>query len=364
MDRLFNWSDVFLTGIDSVDAQHHRLVDLINNLAACVFDAGNDGNAELAETREALADYARVHFADEELLMQQAGMDSRFIDAQKAEHQTFTEEMGSLGPDLSEEALQANLKYLVSWLAHHILGIDQSMARQLQEIRKGASAAEAYEAEQSRRRSLDDPLLDALSVMLHVVSQRNRELRIANAELEARVLERTEELKRVNQQLELLAVNDDLTGLPNRRFAVTALRELWQESRSDGSPLAVLMVDADKFKQVNDTWGHAEGDNLLRELARQLRHAVRTSDIVCRLGGDEFLVICPRSNLQGARLLADKLLAEIKPYRNADGDEYWSGAISIGTAELQDAMELPEDLLKAADLALYSAKRAGGQRRA
>ncbi len=200
--------------------------------------------------------------------------------------------------------------------------------------------------------------------MLHVVSQRNRELRAANAELEARVLERTEELNRVNQQLELLAVNDDLTGLPNRRFAVTAMRELWQEARSDGSPLAVLMVDADKFKQVNDTWGHAEGDNLLRELAQQLRRAVRTSDIVCRLGGDEFLVICPRSNVQGARLVANKLLAEIKPYRNADGDEYWSGAISIGTAELQDAMQLPEDLLKAADLALYSAKRAGGQRQA
>lgn len=364
MGALFDWNEVFVTGIGSVDDQHQRLVNLINELAAIAFEGAAGRDAELMAARDALLDYTRVHFSDEEQMMEQAGLDPRFVDMHKAQHQAFVDEVASLGPVDHGESLDASLSYLMGWLAHHILGVDQSMARQLRGVASGVVAAQAFDAEATYRRSAGNPLLDALNVMLHVVSQRNRELRRANLELEQRVLERTSDLTRLNDQLQLLAVHDDLTRLPNRRFAISALQELWAEAGRDGRALSVLMIDVDKFKRVNDTWGHAEGDRLLRALATQLRHAVRTSDIVCRLGGDEFLVMCPGSDLQGARRVAAKLLSEVSPYRDAAGQELWDGSLSIGAAQLGDGMASPEDLLAAADRALYDAKGKGGHRQA
>lgn len=200
--------------------------------------------------------------------------------------------------------------------------------------------------------------------MLQVISQRNSELRAVNDELEQRVRERTAELEIMNAQLKVLAVRDELTGFPNRRFALSALQELCEEALTSGLQLSVMMIDADHFKAVNDTYGHAEGDCLLRNLARTLRHAVRTGDIVCRLGGDEFLVICPRSDLPGARQLANKILDGTRPHLSASGEVCWAGGISIGIAAFMPAMCQPEDLLKAADDALYRAKNAGRGRQA
>lgn len=362
MDALFDWKDAYMTGVGSVDEQHQQLVELINDLAAAVFEPGEKGAEQIAAARDALIEYSEVHFSDEERLMHEVGLDPRFIHGHEQQHSSFIEEIRSLDTSGSEDSLQAGLRYLMGWLAHHILGIDQSMARQMRAMQAGASPEQALEADRGVGRRNSDPLLDALNVMLHVVSQRNGDLRLANLDLEQRVRERTAELERSNAQLQLLAVHDELTGLPNRRFALSALQELWGEAQRDGRPLSVLMIDADKFKQVNDTYGHAEGDALLRSLATTFKHAVRTSDIVCRLGGDEFLVICPRSDLEGARQVGAKLLAAVQPHRNASGEICWPGAISIGAAQLQASMRQPEDLLEAADQSLYQAKRGGGAR--
>lgn len=115
-----------------------------------------------------------------------------------------------------------------------------------------------------------------------------------------------------------------------------------------------------KFKEVNDEYGHDEGDALLRSLARNLSNAVRTNDIVCRLGGDEFLVICPRCSQKDACAVAEKILTAPKNFCNADGVECWSGAVSIGVAQAEPSMTQPEQLLKAADRELDAAKRKGG----
>ncbi|HNE73220.1 MAG TPA: GGDEF domain-containing protein, partial [Giesbergeria sp.] len=165
-----------------------------------------------------------------------------------------------------------------------------------------------------------------------------------------------------NRQLQMLSSQDDLTGLPNRRFAVAALNELWAEARRDGTPMSVLLLDADHFKPVNDQFGHAVGDELLRHLAQRLRNAVRSSDIVCRIGGDEFLVICPRSNLHGAVRAAQKILDSQEPFLTAQAQPCWDGSLSIGIAEVDAAMLHTEDLLKRADRALYEAKQKGGSR--
>jgi hemerythrin len=120
-----------------------------------------------------------------------------------------------------------------------------------------------------------------------------------------------------------------------------------------------MMIDADGFKQINDTHGHDAGDGVLRALARQLRDAVRTDDLVCRLGGDEFLIICADTPMDGALQLAEKIRSEVAALRVAAGTGEWRGSISVGVAVRTAEMSSMEDLLKTADLGVYAAKRNG-----
>ena len=370
MNSLFTWNESFLTHLSSVDEQHERLVGLINNLGELVMSTEAIETQAFADMRDAILDYAQVHFDDEESQMAKAGLDPRHLDLHLAEHRSFLNEalnlgnLDALGDSVPSESARALVEYLVRWLAYHILGIDQCMARQLRAIHDGQSPAQAFENDAHYQASGTDPLLTAMTGLFHVVSERNRELRILNRELEERVQQRTAELEDANRQLQLLATQDDLTGLPNRRFAHLSLNQLWHEANRYGGPLSVLLLDADHFKPVNDRFGHAEGDTLLQALATRLRAAVRCSDIVCRLGGDEFLVICPRTPLSGATDVAAKILAARRPFHTADGVACWDGSISIGLAEAGDAMSQAEDLLEAADQALYTAKRQGGARMA
>lgn len=124
-----------------------------------------------------------------------------------------------------------------------------------------------------------------------------------------------------------------------------------------------MMIDADGFKKINDQYGHDAGDEVLRELSRQLRYALRTDDVVCRLGGDEFLVICPATSLAGAMHAAEVLRQEIAKLQVAvSGGGHWQGSISVGVAVRTAAMQGPEDLIRAADDGVYIAKRNGRNR--
>jgi diguanylate cyclase (GGDEF)-like protein len=119
------------------------------------------------------------------------------------------------------------------------------------------------------------------------------------------------------------------------------------------------MVDADGFKQINDNYGHDAGDEVLRQLARNLRYAVRTDDIVCRLGGDEFFVICQGTPQEGAMRLAEKMRQAIAALRVPAGSGAWHGSVSIGVAARMAGMEKYEALIKAADEGVYAAKKNG-----
>lgn len=367
MTSLFAWNDSFATDLPLVDEQHQRLVGVINGLGQLAMAAGAVDPQAIANARAAIFDYARRHFSDEEALMEEARIDPRHLERHRSDHQSFLCEallLGTIGDDAPSGQVYELVQYLVHWLAYHILGVDQDMARQVWAIRNGKSPARAFEENGRHAPAATAPLLETLNRLFHVVSKRNHELLTLNRELEKRVRERTRELEGANRQLELLSTHDELTGLPNRRFADSTLKQLWTEAQRYGSPLSALMLDADRFKEVNDRFGHAEGDALLRALAARLRQAVRGSDIVCRLGGDEFLVICPRTTKAGAAEVAKKILAARQPFRNADGVECWDGSISIGFAEAGKAMRQPQEMLQAADEALYAAKRRGGARMA
>jgi hemerythrin len=133
----------------------------------------------------------------------------------------------------------------------------------------------------------------------------------------------------------------------------------WEIAVRDGTALSCMMIDADGFKVINDTQGHDAGDVVLRALALQLRHAVRTDDIVSRLGGDEFFIICTATPLDGALKLAEKIRREVAAMRVCAGAGEWRGSISIGVATKTEQMRGLEDLMKAADEGVYAAKRNG-----
>ncbi|BDY06489.1 GGDEF domain-containing protein [Ferrimonas sp. YFM] len=357
--KSFNWNKNFVTGFDSVDSQHQELVSLINGLGNLLTENRFD-EQRARELIQKLADYAHDHFQDEEALMVAQGIDCRHLKHHIDDHRHFLREVAILQQSVNTETSAGYmLEFLIHWLAYHILGQDQNMARQLERIEAGIPAADAFDEQQRSQDPATSTLLDAIGQLFKQVSARNQELQELNLTLEEKVAKRTLELSEANRHLELLSLTDTLTQLPNRRHAMQTLEALWKEGEEKKLPVTAMLVDADYFKQVNDTYGHDAGDQVLIELARTLRGAVRTDDLVCRLGGDEFLVLCPNTDLAGGQILAQQLVNKVAALRVATGGAPWQGSISLGFASQIPKTEDFEALIKAADRGVYAAKEAG-----
>ncbi len=157
--------------------------------------------------------------------------------------------------------------------------------------------------------------------------------------------------KLLSDRLAVLVDEDELTGLPNRRFAARYLDEQLALSRESGSSVSVVFVDLDGFKAVNDVHGHHVGDELLVKVAARTRRGLREHDRLCRMGGDEFVLICPNLSAQNALQVADRLRTVMAaPFQI--GDVEINGAVSVGVAE-SHAGSTVESLLEAADAAMY-----------
>jgi len=170
-------------------------------------------------------------------------------------------------------------------------------------------------------------------------------------------------LRKANEELiRYQATHDALTDLPNRSVFDAELEDCLDMAARTGERLAVLFLDLDRFKMVNDTLGHSVGDALLVELGKRLRGCLRETDIVARMGGDEFILVLRNlSNRHDATQKADSILAAIHPPFNLEGNELHVTA-SIGISMYPDDGKTSEHLLKMADLALYQAKDAGRNR--
>ncbi|MCB9730879.1 MAG: GGDEF domain-containing protein [Deltaproteobacteria bacterium] len=358
----FDWTRRFVTGIGMVDDQHRRLVELINQLGVSV-QRSTLRPDELEQTLQALADYADYHFREEETLMASHAIDERHLDAHRTEHQRFLADVQAMAsralvaPDLGAAA--SLLDFLVHWLTYHILVQDQSLAAQVACIEAGATPAEAYDQQEREADGATEPLRVALMGLFHQVTAQNQALQDLNRTLEEKVEARTTALSQANSALEVAALTDVLTGLPNRRHGMRRLAEDWTRSVANARPLACLMVDADAFKEVNDSAGHEAGDEVLRRLAAEFQGHVRGEDFVCRLGGDEFMLICRDTDLQGAQRVGEHLLAAVRAMRVVVGTHLWAGSISVGVAARTPEMRGADDLLRAADAGLYVAKQEG-----
>jgi two-component system, cell cycle response regulator len=170
---------------------------------------------------------------------------------------------------------------------------------------------------------------------------------------------------RDNVQMSMeLAVTDPLTGLYNRRYMESHVTSLVEQALARGKPLALLVVDIDYFKAVNDVHGHDAGDDVLREFSTRLKKSIRGIDLACRYGGEEFVIVMPETDMAVAAIVAERIRRRIagEPFSIGSGATALDVTISVGLAALSGVADTAAAILKRADQALYRAKRDGRNR--
>ncbi len=190
------------------------------------------------------------------------------------------------------------------------------------------------------------------------------------AELKARVRTQvkrkrfTDQIRENVQTTMELALTDGLTGVRNRRYLERGLVTMIRDAYDEGCPLALLMMDIDHFKAVNDTHGHPAGDAVLAEFAKRVSRAMRGIDIVARMGGEEFVVAMPETDVHQAERIGERLRAVVsdRPFVLPNGEVEINVTVSIGVSSLLPEGDTPERMISRADSALYRAKREGRNR--
>jgi diguanylate cyclase (GGDEF)-like protein/PAS domain S-box-containing protein len=234
--------------------------------------------------------------------------------------------------------------------------------------------------DETDRRSLGDPVRLALTsggrvsmgrravlVPVHGGVERSVELSVTPLRADAGapsglvlVLHDTSELRGLTRQMTYQASHDALTGLVNRREFERRLQEAMDSAQTGNAAHALCYLDLDRFKVVNDTCGHTAGDHMLREVASIIKEAVRDSDTVARIGGDEFALLLVGCPLEKARQIADDVVRSVGDYRFVWKDKIFNIGVSIGLVEIGRGGGAIEDLMNSADSACYVAKKQGG----
>jgi len=187
---------------------------------------------------------------------------------------------------------------------------------------------------------------------------------LARTRTQVRKRRYTERL-RDNVQMSIeMAITDPLTGLFNRRYMETHLATLLEQAAARSKPLSLLVLDIDYFKAINDSHGHDAGDDVLRDFALRIKRSIRGIDLACRLGGEEFVIVMPETDVAVAAMVAERLRRRIaaEPFAIQQGVKTIPVTISIGIAALRDKDDNGASLIKRADQALYRAKRDGRNR--
>jgi diguanylate cyclase (GGDEF)-like protein/PAS domain S-box-containing protein len=262
----------------------------------------------------------------------------------------------------------------INHAAEQMLGLifDQAVGRSFSEV--------ASLVDEADRRSLGDPVRKALTTGGRVTVGRRAVLVPAHGGLERSVeisvsplrfdgdeiigvvlvLHDTSELRGITRQMTYQASHDALTGLVNRREFERRLQEALESAQTGDIAHALCYLDLDRFKAVNDTCGHSAGDNMLREVATILKDAVRDSDTVGRIGGDEFALLLVGCPLDKARQIADDVVRAVNEYRFVWKDKIFNIGVSVGLVEIGRDSGAIEDIMSSADSACYVAKKQGG----
>jgi diguanylate cyclase (GGDEF)-like protein len=244
----------------------------------------------------------------------------------------------------------------VWWLAGYVSAPLRRIARAAQRVGDGDLDSRIP---QERQAAEVADLADSVRAMAATLIRQKTDLQAANSELEQRVAERTADLEGALAELARLARHDPVTGLHNRRGADERLAQELALYRRHGTVFSILLADIDRFKQVNDQHGHDVGDQVLAETARRMGLSCRRTDLLCRYGGEEFLLVMAHTDAQGGAAAAEKIRAQVAA---APIGPLQQVTVSIGVATVAPGLLDAAPLVKAADQALYAAKRNGRNR--
>ena len=180
-------------------------------------------------------------------------------------------------------------------------------------------------------------------------------------ETNRQLIKQSDELKLINEKFKHMSITDPLTGLYNRRHFEELMETEIAMSVRYGDPNSLLVLDIDHFKTINDTHGHFGGDIILKEVADLLKKNMRRTDILCRIGGEEFVAFCKRSDKRSAMEIAENLRKCVEKFEFDLGDKKVHITASVGVSSIQEGMKLgnKEELFMQADIALYNSKRTG-----
>ncbi len=199
---------------------------------------------------------------------------------------------------------------------------------------------------------------DELGHLTQVFNQMTDNLRQSRDEFEAA----SQTLQKQNKLLEKLSITDSLTGLYNRKKLDDILADQLARFKRNQRPFALLMLDIDHFKKLNDTYGHLAGDQVLASVARTFSNSIRNIDFVARYGGEEFVIVLPETALSAARDMAERILTQVRSASYQFNDQSIAVTLSIGVAMSRSSDESADTLLARTDRMLYEAKRAGRDR--
>ncbi len=194
------------------------------------------------------------------------------------------------------------------------------------------------------------------------ITEKDARLRALNASLEEQVRSRTEELEAEKARLEQISITDPLTGLYNRRYMFQRLNESISRAQRHHEPLSVVVIDLDHFKRINDSMGHLYGDTVLQELSGLSGNHLRESDVLCRFGGEEFVIVLPNTDSDGARDVAERIRVSFQErFRSVPALSITLSA-GVTTMTMNHPPDAGEILLSEADRAMYEAKVTGRNR--
>ena len=271
--------------------------------------------------------------------------------------------------DLISSATQASLAILVisiliiflvaAWM-FYMLGVPLNrITKHIRRITDGDLDIENIDVG-SRKDELGQ-LSKAFNTMHDTIKRQIKELNAHRDILEQEVKERTKDLEEVNKKLELISKTDELTGLPNRReMNETIANEMGRSSRTH-KPFCFIFIDIDHFKNINDTYGHACGDVILKSVAQTIRGLLRKYDVFARYGGEEFLTLLPETDLEGAAVVAERFRKQIEKMTVRYADFTIKITITLGVAKFDDRLGADRSI-QMADKALYQGKESGRNR--
>lgn len=202
---------------------------------------------------------------------------------------------------------------------------------------------------------------NAVVSMVSKIKYNSDQLSELNNSLEQKVKDRTKELERSNEELKLLAATDPLTKLYNRRYFLNTSENILELAKRENKDLSIIMLDIDDFKLINDSYGHKVGDDAIVKIATNLKNITRNSDIICRFGGEEFIVLFPETNIEGAVTMANKIKERIRNTKiYTEHGEGIQLTVSIGVSQIDIKNDKNiEPAIRRSDKAMYKAKQSG-----